>query len=152
MLHKIANQDYDARADWLNHIYSPRESKGYKVESQNDQPRLTWNLIWASLGARNNQIHEIQSIRGDDKMNSGRIYLRVAASWVWLRAKYPRTISSDSLTENRTPIRHQLRSLIGLGHVTAGNPSSSRIVIAMAWLGAQIAISLSQIRHCVAGP
>jgi len=51
MLNKIANHAYMARTDWLNHFHSPRESKGYKVESQNDQLRLTWNLIWASLEA-----------------------------------------------------------------------------------------------------
>jgi len=50
-------------------------------------------------------------------------------------------------------MRHKLRSLIGFGHVTAGNPSSSRIAIAIVWLGTRIAIfprhaiSLSQIRH-----
>jgi len=48
---QIANRAYRARADWLNHFHSPWESKGYKVESQNDQLRLTWDLIWASLGA-----------------------------------------------------------------------------------------------------
>jgi len=38
---QIANRAYRARADWLNHFHSPWESKGYKVESQNDQLRLT---------------------------------------------------------------------------------------------------------------
>ena len=33
---------------WLNQFYSLWESEGYKLESQNDQLRLTWNLIWAS--------------------------------------------------------------------------------------------------------
>jgi len=36
MLNKIANRAFKACADWLNRFYSPRESKGYKVESQND--------------------------------------------------------------------------------------------------------------------
>jgi len=111
MLNRMANFAYEARADWLIHFYSTRESQGYKVETQNDQLGLTWNLIWASFGsrrrrARNNYIHENQSIRGDNKMKSGRIYLRVAASWVWLRAQTPRTISNDSLTGNRTPVIH----------------------------------------------
>jgi len=44
------------------------------------------------------------------------------------------------LAGNRTPIRQQLCSLIGFGHVTAGNPSSSQIVIAIAWLRTRIAI------------
>jgi len=64
-------------------------------------------------------------------------------------------MSNDSLTGNRTPVRHQLCDLIGPGHVTAGNPSSLRIVIAIVWLGTRIAISfaisLSQIRDHVAG-
>ena len=41
MLDKIINRPHRARADWLNHFHSPWESKGYKVESQNDQLRLT---------------------------------------------------------------------------------------------------------------
>jgi len=41
MLNKIANRAYEVCPDWLNHFYSPRESEGYKVESQNDQLRLT---------------------------------------------------------------------------------------------------------------
>jgi len=61
-------------------------------------------------------------------------------------------ISKDSLAGNRTTIRHQLCSLIGLGHVTVGNPSSSRVVIARVWLRMGVAIfsrftiSLSQNR------
>jgi len=51
MVNKIANRAYKARADWLNNFYSPRECKGHKVVSQNDQLRPTWNLIWASLRA-----------------------------------------------------------------------------------------------------
>jgi len=51
MLNEIANCAYKVRADWLNNIYSPRESKGFKVESQNDKLCLTWNLIWARSGA-----------------------------------------------------------------------------------------------------
>jgi len=45
--------------------------------------------------------------------------------------------------------RYPQRSLIGFGHVTAGNPSSLRIVISIMWLGIRItnfwrfAISLS---------
>jgi len=45
MLNDIANLAHKAGADW------PLESKGYTVESQNDQLRVTWSLIWASLGA-----------------------------------------------------------------------------------------------------
>ena len=55
-------------------------------------------------------------------MKSCRIYLRVAASGVRLRAQTPRIIFNDSVTGSRTAIRHQLRSLIGFGHGTAGNP------------------------------
>ena len=51
MLDKIANRAYKAHADWLNDFYSPWDSKGYKVETQNDQLCLTWNLIRPSLGA-----------------------------------------------------------------------------------------------------
>jgi len=51
MLNKIANRAYKARVDWLNHFHSLWEFEGCKVESQNDHLRLTWNLIWASLGA-----------------------------------------------------------------------------------------------------
>jgi len=51
MMNELANRTYKARADWLNHFYSPWESEGYVVESQNDQLLLTLNLIWASLGA-----------------------------------------------------------------------------------------------------
>ena len=62
------------------------------------------------------------------------IYLRIAASLVWLRVKSPRITCNGSLTGNRTPIRHQLHSLIGLSHVTAGiNPSPSLIIVAFAW-------------------
>jgi len=59
-------------------------------------------------------------------------------------------ISNDSLAGNRTPIRHQLCSLIGLSHVTLGNTTSLQIVVAIVWLGMRIAtfprfaISLSQ--------
>jgi len=56
---------------------------------------------------------------------------------------------NDSLTRNRTPGTHQMHSLIGPGHVTAGNPSSLRIVIAIVLLGtrfATFAISLSENR------
>jgi len=41
MLNTIAKRAYKARADRLNQFYSPWESEGYKVESQNDQLRLT---------------------------------------------------------------------------------------------------------------
>ena len=34
MLNKSANRAYKACADWLNHLYSQRESQGYKVESR----------------------------------------------------------------------------------------------------------------------
>jgi len=51
VLNKIANHAYKARVDWLNHFHSPWESEGYKVQNQNDQLRLSWNLIWASLEA-----------------------------------------------------------------------------------------------------
>jgi len=51
MLNKIANCANKAHADLLNHFYGSWESEGYKVESQNDRLCLTWNLIWASLGA-----------------------------------------------------------------------------------------------------
>jgi len=110
--------------------------------------------------ARNNQIYENQSIRGDYRMKSGRIYLRVAASWVPTSSTIPTHDFYDSLTGNRTPIRHQLRSLIGCSHATAGNPSSSLIVIAIVWLVTRIAtfsticdwlIAKSQTRHRVAG-
>jgi len=66
--------------------------------------------------------------------------LQIVASWVRRRAQSPRTISNGSLTRKRTPKRHQLRSPIGIGHVTTGNPSSSRIVIAIVWLGTRTAI------------
>jgi len=86
-------------------------------------------------------------------MKSGRIYPRVMASWVWLQAQSPCMISNDSLTGNRTQIRHQLHSLIGFGHVTVWHPCSSRMAdIAIVWLGTRIAnfprfaISLSQNR------
>ena len=46
----ISNRAYKAGTDW-NHFHSLWESKGYKVESQNGQLRLTCNLIWASLEA-----------------------------------------------------------------------------------------------------
>jgi len=88
-------------AERLNHFYSPWESKGYKLENQNDQLHLTWNPIWASLGAaiiaqrETIGIHDNQSIRFDYKMKSGGIYQRVAASCVWLRAQSPCTISND---------------------------------------------------------
>ena len=68
MLKKIENRAYKARSDLLNPFYSPWEFEG--KESQNDQLRLIWNIIWACLGAviivepRNNQINENQSIRG----------------------------------------------------------------------------------------
>ena len=112
MLNKITNWAYKACGDWLNHFYSPWESAGFKVESQNDQLCLTWNRIWASLGTviiaeqETIVILENQTIRGDSKLKSGWIYLRAAASWAWLWAQSPRTISNDGLTENRTPIRH----------------------------------------------
>jgi len=48
---------------------------------------------------KNNQVHENRSIKGDYKMKSGRIYLQVVASWVWLWAQSLRTISNDSLSE-----------------------------------------------------
>ena len=41
MLNRMANFAYEARADWLIHFYSTRESQGYKVETQNDQLGLT---------------------------------------------------------------------------------------------------------------
>jgi len=53
---------------------------GYKVESQSDQLCLTWKLIWASLEAviiteqETIAIHDNQSIGGDSKMKSDRIY------------------------------------------------------------------------------
>jgi len=147
MLNKIANCPNKARAEWLYHyFFSPWESTGYKAENHNDQLHLTWNLIWASLGAffiteqETMAMHENQSIRGDSKMKSSQIYLRAAASWVWLRAQSPRTIFNDSLIGNRAPVRHPLRSLIGPDHVTAGNPRSSWMVIAIVWRGKRIAI------------
>jgi len=61
----------------------------YEVESQNDQLRLIWNLILAIWGAviivEQDAIKLIRT-RGDHEMKFGWIYLRVAASWVWLRA------------------------------------------------------------------
>ena len=66
---KIANCAHKARADCLNHSYSTGESKGYKVESQNDQLRES-----------NKQIRENQGIWGGFKIKSGRIFLRVAES------------------------------------------------------------------------
>ena len=128
------------------HFYSLWESTGYRVESQNDQLRLIWNLIWARLEAviipeqETIAIHENQSIRGDSKMKSGQIYLWAAVSWVRQRAQSPHTISNGSLTGNKTPLWQQLRSLIGPGHVIAGNPSSSRKAIAIVRLGTWIAI------------
>jgi len=97
-LNKIANHTYKARADWLNHFYSLQDSQGYKVRSQNGQLRLSWNRIWASLGAviiteqKPTAVHENQSIRGHYKMKSDRIYLRVAASWAWLRLAYHKIV------------------------------------------------------------
>jgi len=38
---------------------------------------------------RNNQFHENQSSRGDYKMKSDQIYLRVAASWSVTTSKIP---------------------------------------------------------------
>jgi len=40
-LNRIANHACKARADWLNHLNSPWEFAGYKVQSQNDQLHLT---------------------------------------------------------------------------------------------------------------
>jgi len=68
---KISNRAYRAYADWLNQLYSPLEYAGYKVESQSDQLRLAWDLIWASLEAfiiSNKEAiakHENQSIRAE---------------------------------------------------------------------------------------
>jgi len=45
MLNKIANHAYKARANRLNHFHGSWEFEGYKVESQNHQLRLTWNLM-----------------------------------------------------------------------------------------------------------
>ena len=67
--------------------------------------------------ARNNRNTREQSIRGGYKMKPGRIYLQVAASWVWLRMKSPCMIFDDSLIGNRTPVYHQLRRLIGPMHI-----------------------------------
>ena len=50
MLNQITNHASKARADWLKNFYSPWESRGYKIESQNGQLRLTWNLSSPSLG------------------------------------------------------------------------------------------------------
>jgi len=139
MLIKIVNRACKAGADWLNHFDNPWESEGYKV-------KMT-NYFWLKTSfshhrrAKNNQIRENQSIRGDYRMKSGRIYPPEAASWVRLWAQSPRTISNDSLTVTRTPIRHQLCSLIGFGHVTTWNPCSSRIVTEIVWLETQIATS-----------
>jgi len=55
-------------------------------------------------------------------------------------------ISNDGLIGNRAPVQHQLRSLIGLGYVTAGNPGSSRIVIAIVWLKMPLAISFRDLQ------
>jgi len=55
-------------------------------------------------------------------------------------------MSKDSLTENKTPVRHQLCSLLGLGHVTARNPSSVLIVIAIMWLETRFAINTVSFR------
>jgi len=44
-LNKNANRAHKARADWLNNFHSPWEFKGYKIESQNYQLRLTTSLI-----------------------------------------------------------------------------------------------------------
>ena len=38
--------------------------------------------------------------------------------------------------------RNKRRSLIGLGHVKAGKPGISRLVIAMVWLGTPIEVFL----------
>ena len=81
MLNNIGNRAYKARADWLNYFYSPWEPEGYKVETISDlKPYLSQFGSSHHRNARNNQIHENQSIRGHHKMTSGRIYLRVAAS------------------------------------------------------------------------
>ena len=117
-LNKIAKRAYKACADWLNLFYSPWESAGYKVDSQNNQLHLTWNLVWASLGAviiaekETIAIHENRSIRSDFKMKSDQIYLRAAASWVWLGAQSPRMISSD-----RTKLRHNTNYTVSLAPV-----------------------------------
>jgi len=47
---KIANCAHKARADCLNHSYSTGESKGYKVESQNDQLRESNKQIRENQG------------------------------------------------------------------------------------------------------
>jgi len=92
-LNKTENCAYKARADWLNYFYRPWESAGHKINSPNNQLCLTWNLIWASLGPviigkqETISIHENQSVGGDYKMLSDRIYLRVAPSWVRLWAQ-----------------------------------------------------------------
>jgi len=141
MLNKIANRPYNPCADWLNHFHSLWESEGYKVESRDDQLRLTWKFIWASLGTViivEQETIKFRRTRASEA--SGRIYLQVAASWVRLRAQSPCTIFNDSLTGHRTPIWHKLRSLIDFGHATVGNPSSSWIMVAILWLGTRIAI------------
>jgi len=141
-LNKIANHAYKAR--WLALWKSERPT------TSDLEPYLNQFGSSHHRGARNNQIHENQRIRGDYKMKSGRVYLRVAASWVWLWAQSSRMIFNDSLTGNRTLIRHQLHSLIGLGHVTAGNRSRSRIVITIMWLGTRIVIFLRLAYHKIA--
>jgi len=111
-------------------------------------------LEQSSSQSKKNRIGGNQSIRGDYKMKSGRIYLRAATSWAWLKAQRynlcnpHNTIANDRLTGNRTPIQHQLCSLIGLAHVTAGNPSSSWIVIV--WLGTLIAFFSRLAYHKIA--
>ena len=59
------------------------ESGGYKVESQNDPTTSDLKPYLSQFGschhrARDNQIHENQSIRGDYRMKSDQIYLQVA--------------------------------------------------------------------------
>jgi len=75
VLNKIANRSYKARADLLYHFYSPQESKSYKVESQNTTSDLKPYLSQFGSShhhrARDNQIYENQSIRGDNQTKSG---------------------------------------------------------------------------------
>ena len=113
------------------------------------------DLEQSHVRTRDNQRYENRSITGDYKMKSGQVYLEVAASCVWIRAQSP-WIVFNGWTGNRTSVWHQLDAVsTGLGHVTEGNPSNSRIVDAIMWLGKRIAffaISLSQIHVHVADP
>jgi len=120
-----SNRPYKVRADWLNQLHS-RLLSGKTAWSTTSDLKPYLSQFGSShhhrAGNNLNAWEHLTSIRRNSKMKSGQIDPQVAASCGWLWAQPPRMT-----WKNRTPVRHQLCSIIGLAYATAGNPFANRV-------------------------